>query len=104
MSDPLSSLRAFLSELQRRRVFRVAAVYAVVAWLIIQIAETTFPYLGLPAWAVLVIVLALLGDRAGAIRAYRHYLAPRYDPEPALRPEVERVRAELVSLESGSTR
>jgi serine/threonine-protein kinase len=41
---------------------------------------------------------ALTGDRAGAIRAYRHYLALRPDPEPAVKPEVERVRAELANL------
>jgi serine/threonine-protein kinase len=41
---------------------------------------------------------ALTGDTAGAIRAYQHYLALRRDPEPALRPEVERVRAELSAL------
>jgi hypothetical protein len=42
---------------------------------------------------------ARLGDRAGALHAYRHYLALRSDPEPELRAEVERVRAELSRLE-----
>ena len=42
---------------------------------------------------------ALLGDRTGAIRAYRHYLALRADPELPLRAETERVRAELTRLE-----
>jgi hypothetical protein len=41
---------------------------------------------------------ALTGDSSGAIRAYRHYLALRSDPEPALRPAVEAVRAELARL------
>jgi len=41
---------------------------------------------------------AMTGDRAGAVRAYRHYLALRSDPEPALRPAVEAVRAELATL------
>jgi hypothetical protein len=45
---------------------------------------------------------ALSGDTAGAIRAYRHYLAMRSDPEPALRPVIEAVRAELVKLTGGS--
>jgi tetratricopeptide (TPR) repeat protein len=44
---------------------------------------------------------ALLGDYAGAVRAYRHYLALRSDPEPKLRRDVERVRAELQRLELG---
>jgi hypothetical protein len=41
---------------------------------------------------------ALTGDTAGAIRAYRHYLAMRPDPEAAVKPEVDRVRAELGRL------
>lgn len=41
---------------------------------------------------------ALTGDRAGAIRAYRHYLALRANPDPAARPELERVRTELARL------
>ncbi len=45
---------------------------------------------------------ALVGDTAGAIRAYRHYLALRSDPEPWLKPEVERVRMELQRLEVAS--
>ncbi len=41
---------------------------------------------------------ALTGDTAGAIRAYGNYLVFRYDPEPSVRPEVERVRRELAAL------
>ena len=41
---------------------------------------------------------ALTGDRPGAVRAYRHYLALRSDPEPALRPAVDTIRAELARL------
>jgi serine/threonine-protein kinase len=41
---------------------------------------------------------ALVGDTAGAIRAYSHYLALRYNPEPSIKPEVDRVRAELARL------
>src|SRR3989442_1174057 len=41
---------------------------------------------------------ALTGDREGAIRAYQHYLALRTDPEPSMKPEVDRVRLELAKL------
>lgn len=41
------------------------------------------------------------GDREGAIRAYRHYLILRANPEPELRAEVDRIRAELAQLERG---
>ena len=42
---------------------------------------------------------ALTGDTAGAMRAYRHYLALRTNPEPAVQPEVEVVRAEVAKLQ-----
>jgi len=44
-------------------------------------------------------IATLIGDRGRAIRAYRHYLALRADPDPALRAERDRVRAELARLE-----
>ncbi|MGN6393712.1 MAG: hypothetical protein ACTHM9_15910, partial [Gemmatimonadales bacterium] len=43
---------------------------------------------------------ALTGDTAGAIRAWRHYLVIRSDPEPRLRPGVDSVRAALVKLDA----
>jgi DNA-binding SARP family transcriptional activator/TolB-like protein len=42
-----------------------------------------------------------LGDRAGAIRAYEHYLALRSNPEPALRAERDSIRAEVNRLKRG---
>jgi hypothetical protein len=42
---------------------------------------------------------ALTGDTAGAVRAYRHYLALRPDPAPSVRPAVEQVRRELAALQ-----
>jgi hypothetical protein len=42
---------------------------------------------------------AKTGDKAGAILAYRKYLALRADPEPALAPQVARVKAALDSLQ-----
>lgn len=41
-----------------------------------------------------------LGDAMAARRAYRHYLAFRDDPEPALKEDVDRVRAALAALGS----
>jgi hypothetical protein len=42
---------------------------------------------------------ALTGDTAGATAAYRHYLALLSNPEPAVRPRAEAVRAELAKLQ-----
>ena len=62
MSDDESKAGRWLAELKRRKVFRVAAVYLVVAWLLVQVAGTTFEPMGLPPWTLkLVITLAALG-------------------------------------------
>lgn len=58
----MSSIRRFYAELRRRKVIRVAIVYAAIAWLLLQFAEVTFEPLRLPEWALtLVIVLAIFG-------------------------------------------
>ena len=55
-------LREFFSELRRRKVIRVAIVYSVVAWAMIQVAQATFEPLHFPAWTLtFLIVLAILG-------------------------------------------
>ena len=55
-------LQEFLGELRRRKVIRVAIVYAVVAWVLIQVAQATFEPLRLPQWTLtLVVVLAIFG-------------------------------------------
>ena len=54
------SVKAFFHELQRRKVYRVAVVYAVVAWLIIQICATVFPIWELPNWSLRLIIVATL--------------------------------------------
>lgn len=51
-----------LSELRRRGVVRVAATYAVAAWLVVQVADATFEVLGIPAEIHrFVILLAIAG-------------------------------------------
>ena len=73
MSDSLkdSRLYGFFCELKRRKVYRVAAGYGVVGWLIIQFATTVLPALTLPAWtARFVIVLVLVGFPIALILAW----------------------------------
>ncbi len=50
---------SLIPELQRRNVIRVATAYVVAAWLIIQVAETTFPVFGFSANAVRVVIIIL---------------------------------------------
>ncbi len=72
------NIRAVVGELRRRRVFKVALIYAVTGWLLIQIAATTFPLLNLPAWSVtLVLVLVLVGFPLVLIGSWVFDLTPR---------------------------
>ena len=53
---------SLLDELRKRRVFRVAVAYAVVAWLLLQVASVVLPALRLPEWTVtFTTILLLLG-------------------------------------------
>ena len=50
----------FFAELKRRNVYKVAVAYAVVAWLLIQVATQVFPFFEIPNWAVQLVVLVLV--------------------------------------------
>jgi TolB-like protein/Tfp pilus assembly protein PilF len=50
----------FFTELKRRNVYKVAVAYAVVAWLLIQVATQVFPFFEFPNWAVQMVVLAVV--------------------------------------------
>jgi TolB-like protein len=52
--------RNFFAELKRRNVYKVAAAYAVVGWLIVQIATQVFPFFEIPNWAVRFVVLIII--------------------------------------------
>ncbi|MEY2564720.1 MAG: hypothetical protein QOH88_2913 [Verrucomicrobiota bacterium] len=54
-------MNGFFCELKRRKVYRVAAAYGVVGWLIIQFSVTVFPALTLPAWAARFVIILVLG-------------------------------------------
>jgi adenylate cyclase len=78
MSDDRSKVQAWFAELRRRKVIRVAAVYLVAAWLLIQVADAVFEPMGLPAWSLkLVIVLAALGFPLACVLAWAFDVTPR---------------------------
>ena len=53
---------SLFAELKRRNVVRVGAAYALIGWVIAQIAEFAFENFGAPDWALKsVVVLLLLG-------------------------------------------
>jgi TolB-like protein/Flp pilus assembly protein TadD len=52
--------RDFFAELKRRNVYKVAVAYAIVSWLLVQIATQVFPFFEIPNWAVRLVVLILI--------------------------------------------
>jgi TolB-like protein/cytochrome c-type biogenesis protein CcmH/NrfG len=68
---------SFFSELKRRSVYKVAITYAVVGWLLIQIATQVFPFFEIPNWGVRLMVLIIaLGFPVALILAWAFELTP----------------------------
>src|SRR6266480_2795143 len=68
---------SFFGELKRRNVYKVAVAYAVVGWLLIQVATQVFPFLDIPNWAIrLVILVTALGFPIALIIAWAFELTP----------------------------
>jgi len=66
-------MSGFFEELQRRKVYRVAAAYIVAAGFLIQMASATFPAWELPNWSLrLVIALLLIGFPIALILAWAY--------------------------------
>ncbi len=77
MTDPTPGYQRFFAELKRRRVFRVIAVYGIVAFALIEAADAIFPRVALPDWTVTLIVwLALLGFPVAVVIAWALELTP----------------------------
>ncbi|HJO10605.1 MAG: hypothetical protein QGG67_05070 [Gammaproteobacteria bacterium] len=65
-------------ELKRRKVFRVAVAYAVVAWVLIQISGEVLPALQMPEWTVsFVTVLLLLGFPLALLLGWAYEITPQ---------------------------
>jgi len=80
-------MSGFFEELQRRKVYRVAAAYIIAAGFIIQISSAVFPAWELPNWAFrLVVVLLLIGFPITLILAWAYDVTPqgiRATPTPS---------------------
>src|SRR6266403_499196 len=67
----------FFSELKRRNVYKVAVAYAVVGWLLVQVATQVFPFFDIPNWAVRLVVLAIIiGFPIALVIAWAFELTP----------------------------
>jgi len=67
----------FFAELKRRNVYKVAVAYAVVGWLVMQVASTVVPALHLPdSITTGVVVLVLLGFPIALVIAWAFEMTP----------------------------
>jgi TolB-like protein len=67
----------FFAEVKRRNVYKVAVAYALVSWLLIQIATQVFPFFEVPNWAVRLVVLAIVvGFPIALVIAWAFELTP----------------------------
>src|SRR6266446_261754 len=67
----------FFAELKRRNVYKVAVAYAIVGWLLVQVATQVFPFLEIPTWVVrLVIVLVAIGFPIALVIAWAFEAPP----------------------------
>jgi TolB-like protein/Tfp pilus assembly protein PilF len=71
-------MTSFWGELKRRNVYRVGVVYAIVAWLLVQIADVVLPTFAAPGWIMKVLTfLLLLGFPIAVVFAWAFELTPQ---------------------------
>jgi hypothetical protein len=69
--------KIFFGELKRRNVYKVGVAYAIVAWLLMQIASQIFPFFEIPNWVVrLVVLLLIVGFPVALIIAWAFEVTP----------------------------
>src|SRR3982750_1877082 len=69
---------SFFSELKRRNVYKVAFAYAIVGWLLVQVATQVFPFLEIPNWVVrLIIALVAIGFPIALVIAWAFEATPQ---------------------------
>ncbi len=93
----------FLTELKRRKVYRVAVAYAIVAWLLIQAASILFPTFEAPLWVMKVFVSAvILGFPVALILAWAFELTPegirRSEEIPPREPETSKTGSRWTAI------
>ena len=58
--NPSVHRKNFFAELKRHNGHKVAVAYAVVDWLLVQVATQVFPFFEIPNWPLRLVVLAIL--------------------------------------------
>src|SRR5213083_2458072 len=92
-------MSGFFAELQRRKVYRVAAAYIIAAGFIIQIGSAVFPAWELPNWTLrLVVVLLLAGFPVALILAWAYDVTPQGIQVTAKAPAGVHRRRNIITL------
>src|SRR5947208_8441554 len=92
-------MTGFFEEVKRRKVYRVAVAYVVVAGGLIQLASAVFPAWELPNWALrLVIILLLIGFPISLILAWALEVTPEGIRATPSAPAAPRRRRNVVAL------
>lgn len=88
---------SFVSELKRRNVFRVAAAYLALGWVVTEVTSTVAPMLHLPPWLPTVVVwIGILGLPFVLVFSWVYELTPK-----GLRRESEIQRSVSITHETG---
>mgnify|MGYP001821086927 FL=1 len=86
---------SLFQELKRRNVFRVAAIYMVVSWLLMQVGDVMFPALRLPDWtSTLLAAFLILGLPLAVVFAWAFELTPDGVVRTAAVPEEQSITAD----------
>ena len=92
-------MSGFFEEVKRRKVYRVAAAYAAMAAVSIQLASAVFPAWELPSWALrLVIILLLIGFPISLILAWALEVTPEGIRATPATPAAPRRRRNVIAL------
>jgi len=68
---------SFWNQLKKRKVVRVALAYIFVSWVVMQVGEVAFESLGMPPWALtLLIVFVLLGFPIALVLSWAYEVTP----------------------------
>jgi TolB-like protein/Flp pilus assembly protein TadD len=88
---------SFIAELKRRNVFRVGAAYAIVAWLLVEVASVVLPTFEAPDWVMKVFTfLVILGFPLALILAWAFELTPE-----GIKREIEVDPAQSIKRQTG---
>ena len=92
---------SFFTELRRRNVYRVAALYVIVSWLMLQVTDVVTSILNLPDWTGrLIFVLLAIGLPIALILAWAFELTPDgVRRERDLTPDVSRVAGQRKKID-----